>query len=208
MPIVRTPVLKKKKWAESKGQIALGVDPGLMHTGVAIVARETSSAPLRVLHGSVITTKPLPKKHRRQFRKTNDRQRRHKDIWNQLCALTGQFEISAVGVEAYIVNPGQRGSIQGVQALGIYCGVLWWAWERQLYVAGFLPADLKKRFCGKQSASKEEVAKAIQHGVVGLPGILSGLKNEKLEEHVADAVGHAVLVLDEIDATKTMLGLG
>lgn len=137
---------------------------------------------------------------------TVDDQRRWKEIWGTLDIIRGEYDPYALGVEAYTLNPGQKGSISGIKTLGVYTGVLWWAWTRNMYAAGTLPQDLKRRFCGRQSATKKEVEKSILLQIEGLKDLLEEVP-EKLHEHVIDGAGHGVLVLEECDEMKTMLGL-
>ena len=207
---LRTPVrllpLKKKPWAMETKQVVLGVDPGFAETGVVILERERPGSPIQAVLARHIKTEKMKRKLRVNFRVTTDDQRRWKEIWGALDAIRGMYEPYALGVEAYVLNPRQKGSIFGIKTLGVYTGVLWWGWSRNMYAAGFLPQDLKRRFCGKQSASKKEVEDSILQQVIGLAELLGEIP-ETLHEHIFDAAGHAVLVLEETDEMRKMLGL-
>ena len=161
--------LKKKKWATETAQTVMGVDPGFVDTGVAVLSRESLESPIRADAVYHVKTEKLKKKLRQNFRVTTDDQRRWKEIWSALDSIRGNHDPYALGVEAYILNPNQRGSISGIKTMGVYTGVLWWGWTRNLYAAGFIPQDLKRRFCGKLSASKKDVEKAVSYTHLTLP---------------------------------------
>lgn len=198
--------LRKKKWATELKQRVMGVDPGLAATGVVILERESPGTPIRAVAVRTVKTKIAEKKGRSKLRITSDDQRRYKEIHTGLDLIRNEFDPYAVGVEVYTFNPKQKGSIQGIKTMGVYVGTLFWAHSRNLFAAGFMPNDLKKRFCGKQSASKKDVEKSMYKQVIGLEELISGMPKSE-QEHLADAAGHAVLVLEETDEMRKMLGL-
>jgi Holliday junction resolvasome RuvABC endonuclease subunit len=210
----RTPIpLQKKDWALNPSQVVLGIDPGFGSLGMAVLEAEPGKKP-RTLAARVVSTARASKKQIKDFRVTNDDQRRVSEIYYALEGVYSEFHPGSVGVEAY--NPfrkmgkgaGPRQStISGWKAGGIYFGVNFWALSRHLLITAFLPMDLKKRFCGKISASKEEVEKALYSQVDGLYPVIQQLPVTK-REHAADAAGHAVLVLEEVWRMRQMLGLG
>ena len=151
----------------------------------------------------VKTVKPK-KKDRTNLRVTNDDSRRYKEFWAVLHSLGSKYQPYAVGVEAYRMMPG--GSAAAAKTMGVYVGIQFWGWTRGMYVAPFLPNDLKKRFCGKQSASKFAVEQAICQEIYGLAELLSSIAKGQ-REHVADASGHAVLMLEDVDRLRQMLGV-
>lgn len=209
---LRTPVkeitipLKKKKWVTEVRQVVMGVDPGHRFTGVVILERATPLSPVQALKVEIIKTEKLKKKLRKHFRTTTDDQRRWKEIWSALCLIYGAYNPHALGVEAYVLNMSQKGSSAGAKTLGVYTGVLWWGWTRNMYSTGYLPQDVKRRFCGNQSATKLEVQTAICQQVIGLEE-MANIFPEKQHEHIFDAAGQGVLVLEEIEETRKMLGL-
>lgn len=196
----------KKKWATEVKQRVMGVDPGLAATGVVILERESPGTPIRAVAVRMVKTKIAPKKGRSKLRITSDDQRRYKEIRTGLDLIWSEFDPYAVGVEVYTFNPRQKGSIQGIKTMGVYVGTLFWAYSRNLFAAGFMPSDLKRRFCGKQSASKKDVERAMYKQVIGLEEMISAMPKGD-QEHLADAAGHAVLVLEETDEVRKMLGL-
>lgn len=139
--------------------------------------------------------------------------RRYTEAWSGMENIYKQYVPHALGVEVYQPgflkkSTGQRigGSAGAVKSMAVYGGLIFWALTHGMFVAPFLPADLKKRFCGKQSASKLEVISEMCQLVVGLEELLALIPKSK-REHCADAAGHAYLVLEEIDRVRVMLGL-
>ncbi len=129
--------------------------------------------------------------------------------------LYDEYHPHALGVEVFQPGfhnkkkPGTQigGTAGAVKSMAVYGGLIFWALTLGMYVAPFLPLDIKKRFCGKMSASKTDVISEMCQLVANLEEILAGMPKTQ-REHVADAAGHAFLVLEEIDKTKEMLGIG
>jgi len=206
-PLVkRYPVpLEMKEWASSMGQIVMGVDPGFASGGVAILQRRSPSSPVQAIAVKFLGTAKATKKARNNLRVSADDFRRYKELWSMLEDLRIVHAPYAVGVEAYMPQ-GPRGGGQASKTLAVYGGVLWWALSRGLFVAPFVPSDLKKRFGGSKSASKEAVEAGLCREVEGLKELIVKIPKTQ-REHVADAAGHAFLVLEEVYRTKQMLGL-
>jgi hypothetical protein len=90
--------------------------------------------------------------------------------------------------------------------MAVYGGIVALGTALGMYVAPWLPNDLKKRFTNRQSSSKEEVWGSACRLVAGLQEFLA--KTSKgLREHLGDAAGHAVLTFEEEDRVRNMLGL-
>jgi Holliday junction resolvasome RuvABC endonuclease subunit len=154
----------------------------------------------------VAKTAKAAKKNRSNLRVTSDDTRRYRELCSQLQLFRNEYNPYAVGVEVYTLNSRQPGSAGAVKVLGAYTGVIFWAETLGLYVSTFLPNDLKKRFCGVVSASKTAVEKSLYKQVIGLEKLVQD-QPKTLREHIADAAGHAVLVLEETDEMRKMLGL-
>lgn len=199
--------IKKRDWNQmylaNPRQVIFGVDPGLRSTGIAVIER-TGRAKPKALHLQVIETKPTPKKERRTLRVTTDDQRRYKEIYTALDILCKEYEPFAMGVEAYLI--GQQAASSAWKTAVIYGGVLYFAYSRNMFVAPFLPLDLKRRFVGKQGASKRDVALGMFPLISNLETLVKKVPKTK-QEHVVDAAGHAFLVLEEVDKTREMLGI-
>lgn len=212
--IVRQPIiLHKKDWAVNTRQVVMGIDPGYTRMGLAILEQPQEGQRLRALAVRIVKTQPAKKKHAGNFRVANDDQRRFTELWNGLEDLYGLHHPYAVGVEGY--NPFKRGrigggeaqsTISGWKAGGVFVGVQFWSLSRHLVCTVFLPSDLKKRFCGKQSASKDDVAAQLFTEVENLEALVLKVPGG-MREHVTDAAGHAVLALEEVRKMRRMLGL-
>jgi len=149
-------------------------------------------------------TKPGKKKGSNTLRVTIDDQRRYKEIYTTIDLLCRDFAPFAVGVEAYLI--GQQAASSAWKTAVVYGGVLYYAYSQNMFVAPFLPLDLKRRFVGRQSASKLDVAEGLYPLVDGLENMISVLPKTK-REHAVDAAGHAFLVFEEIDKTRELLGI-
>jgi len=101
---------------------------------------------------------------------------------------------------------GQQAASSAWKTAVVYGGILYFAYSRHMFVAPFLPLDLKRRFAGKKGASKIEVAEGLYPLVSGLEDMISALPKSK-REHAVDAAGHAFLVFEEIDKTRELLGI-
>lgn len=205
-------IIQKKAWVTATRLVVMGADPGFALSGGVILERERPGVPPRALLARVVETKKADKKNRSSLRVTNDDLRRYTETWNGMSQIYDEHHPHALGVEAYL--PGFKGKNQkkhrgggaATKTLGVYGGLIFWALTLKMFVAPFLPADLKRRFCGKKSASKADMVREMCGLVVGLEDLLSSVVKSK-REHLADAAGHAFLVLEEIDRVRLMLGV-
>lgn len=205
--IKRYPVPRESQdWAANRARmVVLGVDPGFAKGGVAVIERPSPQAKYRALNLTVLRTQKEKKKARNNLRVNVDDLRRNKELFMTFENLRQAFNPYAVGVEVYTTK-GPIGGGQASKTMGTYMGIVWWAWARALFVAPFLPSDLKKRFCGKKDASKEDVERALYDEITDLRTLIQKVP-KTMREHVADGAGHAVLVFEEVERTKKMLGL-
>lgn len=205
IPQTKTVKLKKMKWVEPQQKhLVMGVDPGLGTLGVVVLEQLSPDLQPKVLLAKVIQTKKADKKLRSNLRVTNDDQRRYKEIWSKLSDIATEYDVYGVGLEAYRVFEGRGGNAWKTAV--VYGGIIFWAHTRNLYIAPFLPTDLKKRFCDKKSASKKEVENRLCFLIEGLEDKLKKIPKTK-REHVADAAGHAFLILEEVAEHRKMLGI-
>jgi len=190
--------------------VVMGVDPGFASTGVVVLRQGAGG--VDCIFSGVVATKKAEKKSRGGLRVTNDDLRRYTEIFERMDNIFDRYNPTALGVEAYMPgfrgknDQGFRGGGAATKTLGVYGGLIFWGLARGMYVSPSLPLDLKRRFCGKQSASKIEVEKAMCILVQDLREQLDRILKTK-REHVADAAGHAYLVLEEIAKVKLMVGL-
>lgn len=193
--------------AEEPSLTVLGVDPGFAKAGWAVVSGTASRDSYYVADGGIITTTKMSKKKRCGLRVTNEDVLRHRKIWSTLDAVCKEHSVYAVGTEAYVVDGrGGRGMGSGAKTLGVYGGILWWSFCGGFHAAPFIPQDLKRRFCGGQSGSKEQVAKQLAKIVVGFSERLEAIC-ETDKEHFSDAVAVAVLMLEDVFEMRKQLGI-
>lgn len=181
--------------------VVMGLDPGFAEMGVAVIGRTAEKAKPQLLHLGTIKTEKGKKKERINLRVTNDDQRRYDEIYEALEAIRQRFRPTAVGVEAY--HP-HKDVTTGWKTAVVYGGVIFWAKSQGIYCAPYIPQDLKRRFCGKQSGSKQEVAAVAAVMVEGAwEAYLATAKTR--QEHVGDALGHSILVLEEVDRVRKIV---
>lgn len=205
--VVRTPVQAKtpKAWTDPKApQLVMGIDPGFAEMGVVILERAHPDWQPRLLKALTLSTAKATQKERTNLRVTSDDQRRYRELWLGLDQVRSQYTPYAVGLEAYRVFEGRGGNAWKTAV--VYGGIIFWAHSCDLYVAPFLPSDLKKRFCNNKSASKDDVAQALARFIPGLESALDSVAKGR-REHIADAAGHAYLVMEEVAEHRKMLGL-
>jgi len=207
----RTPVhlktnpvnLEKKSWVEAKTLFVLGVDPGWSSVGVAILGKTGSNKPICHRAG-VLRTKKADKKALRALRVSADDSRRVKEIHNGLCDIVDQFNPQALAFEVYSPYGKQGGSAW--KASRVEGGIQFFGLERGMLVLPFLPQDVKRAFCGKLNASKDDVIKAMTLKVENLEAMLKQWPKTQ-REHVADAAAHAYLAFEEMFRLRAMMGI-
>ena len=83
---------------------------------------------------------------------------------------------------------------QAAKTIAVYGAALAVAFAAGIPVFVFQPSDLKKRFAGKKSASKEEVGQGVTALVFGLEEAMTiKVPQRTMREHAYDATGHAIL---------------
>jgi Holliday junction resolvasome RuvABC endonuclease subunit len=182
----------------------IGIDPGFASLGVVIIEKVHKNIQPKVLLAETIQTKKADKKNSFNLRATNDDQRRYKEIWKRIDEIDEEYKPCALGIEAYRVFSGQGGNAW--KSAVVYGGLVFWAFTKGMYVAPFLPTDIKKQFCGKNDASKKDVEERLCFLVEGLEATLMKIPKTR-REHVADATGHALLAFNEAEEYRRIVGL-
>lgn len=184
--------------------VAMGVDPGLAKLGVAVI-EAGPGLPIRCLAAEGIVTKKATKKELRHMRVTADTARRVALIFGKLRDLWRLYEPRVLGFEPYVPFPGRGASGSKVaEVVGVVEGL---GLSFDVGVYPFLPADIKVEFCGKRGATKADLQVAMCSRVGGLAEALDRIP-EKLQEHAADAAGHAYLALCQAQQALAMIGIG
>ena len=185
-----------------KPRRVMGIDPGFGSCGIAILEVAQGVPPI-ALKLKVIKTQKIAKKLRTNLRASTDDMRRYSEIQKQLESVRREFVPSIAGVEAYMVFQARGGNAW--KSAVVYGGVVMWALTQGLYVAPFLPADLKKRFTGQRSASKDDVAKQIGAEIVNFNNLLAAIPKTQ-REHASDAAGQALLAYEDAEEQRRQLG--
>jgi len=180
---------------------AVGVDPGLAKMGIAVVERSPERTKLRYM--DLLVTKKGSKKQLRNLRIADDDQRRIKELYDATVATLKKYKAHGIGVESYTPHGPMGGGAWkvGNVAQSIVC----LGWSLGFRPMLFRPDDLKRTFLGRNKGTKLDVQVALYEHVDGLEKALMRFP-ETNREHLADAVGHAVLALDEMEEMRRMAG--
>jgi len=179
--------------------VVLGVDPGFATVGLSVVGLFNDNFVL--LGSKFIGTKKEDKKLRTNLRANVDDQRRYREIYDQMVEFASPFSLSAISAESYSVSGARAGNAW--KAAVVYGGVIFWAFCNKIYIAPFMPIDLKKRFCKAGNTGKLDVENALCKEVSSFKEEIAKYGKTK-REHIADATGHAVLLLEEIKRNRVM----
>lgn len=186
--------------------VVMGVDPGFAEMGYAVVS-SAGPGDFVLEQAGVLSTKKISKAKRCGLRVTNEDVDRHRTLYRQLEEIRRKHEAYAVGVEAYTVDGKRKyGGGSAAKTMAVYGGVIWWALSTGRVIAPFLPQDLKRRFCGTQSAGKDQVAAQACKVVRGLQRALDGVCDSK-QEHLGDAACVAVLMLEDVFELRRTVGI-
>lgn len=170
----------------------MGVDPGLARVGVSVL--ETTETRPRVLDMYVVGTS------KGEGKRTDDDVARMQLIWANLERTFNEFAPQMVAIEAYTVfKPGQGGQGKGAgwKALYAYAMACALGFSRGVVVRSFMPAELKLGVTQSRTAGKSEVEQALYGLVDGMSTFLDVTPPQD-REHAADAVGHALLGIREL----------
>lgn len=172
--------------------------------GTAVVELRPEEKHPRLVMLQILETKKGPKKVMRDLRVATDDQRRLRYFWDNLHLIIAAHMPQAIGVESYAPWPGQMGGNAWKVAFAYQLAVCS-GWAHGLLPMVFRPDDIKRRFLGKNAGTKGEVEAALGKLVTGFEEELAKLPKTK-REHVSDAVGHAVLAIEEAGRMRAMYG--
>ena len=151
--------------------VVAGIDPGITHLGLGVVAVEGKGAlKARLLHGEVVKTSPQEPAKERVGR-----------IHARVLEVLHRFRPEAVAVEEQFFYRQNELAYKVGWALG---AVLVAAFEAGVPVYAYGPMQVKQALAGHGHAAKEEVALMVR-------GIL-GLKEAPRPSHLADALAIAL----------------
>jgi Holliday junction resolvasome RuvABC endonuclease subunit len=202
--ITRTPVRRMALHFAPEGAVRiLGVDTGLANVGLCVI--DGSGDRYACAHAEVFRTAKASKKARRNLRVSTDDARRLGEIYDHVTDLIHRYRPHGIAVEAYTPNPGQRGVGAWKTAMA-YALILAVGRAHKVAVFTYLPADIKKPFGGRLSASKEEVAANLVQHVEGFRALYAPIA-KALKEHASDACAHGVLGVQEMISMRRLMGV-
>lgn len=181
----------------------MALDPGLAITGMAVVRWE-GDKPI-AHHAELLRTKKLKKKELRTVRVMDDDQRRMREIWEAVKKVVRETKPRAIAIEGYSPIPGkQGGGAWKVGAVTQMLVALCWAEGTEPVLVR--PADLRKRFLRTSKGTKTDIEGAVGEVVGGASGLIEGFARTQ-RQHVADALGYAVVAHEEMMRIRTLAGL-
>lgn len=177
--------------------LILGIDSGFANVGLAVVQ---GPDPFKLLDARLVKTAKPKKKDRGDLKVLQDDYRRYKEQAEAMIGISEEWGISAIAVEGYKPNPGQGGMGSGAWKTAVGYGLgLMLGFTADIPVFPFWPADLKMQICNKRSASKTEVEEAlIDLFPENITNLIDAQAPKSGQEHIYDAVGHAVMGFREV----------
>jgi Holliday junction resolvasome RuvABC endonuclease subunit len=167
-----------------------GTDPGFANFGVTVWRLLPDAEDL--VYATVIKTRPEKKKG--NVLKSDDHHRRNKIITGALVGIFGNWLPVAVAAESVSLPRNSSSSYMIGRGWGALSTLLVTNGDIPLTQAS--PQAIKKRVCGKGTASKKEVQEAIERRY---PGQFDAFKADVPKgdwEHVFDGAGAMVTSLD------------
>jgi Holliday junction resolvasome RuvABC endonuclease subunit len=184
--------------------VTLALDPGLASMGIAAVAWTGKERPM-LLQAQVLTTKKAKKKALQQIRVATDDMRRIRALWVTVQQWLDKYLPAAVGIEGYSPIPGQQGG-GSWKVNSVTYAMVGLCWSRGIEPVIMRPSDLRAHFLDRQYGTKLDIECAVTKAVHGVSEFLLTMSASN-REHVADAIGYAVLAYAEMERIRTLAGL-
>lgn len=201
-PVLRDSVNVPEKLS-SKSTKTMAVDPGLAVTGLAVIL--WGEGPPKVETAELLKTKKATKKELQTTRVATDDQRRMREIWERVRLMLRTQEPIAVAIEAYSPIPGKQGG--GAWKVGAVTQmIMGLCWSEGIAPVVVRPSDLRRRFLRRDTGSKMDIEQAVGGEVSGASALLEQFARSH-REHVADALGYAVIAHEEMMRIRSMAGL-
>lgn len=178
---------------------SLGVDPGFAIAGVAVVKRK--GGVYTVEHMELIITKKAKDAKKRGVRMTDDDVRRMGEASTVLDSIFQAFEPKLVGIEAFSVFAAKGAGVKAAYSYAITVGL---ATIHDTPVYAYTPQEVKIAMTGNKSSTKKEVQDSVEKNYI--KGIEWKVAKGK-QEHLADAVSLAIMVIKERDNMIKQLAL-
>jgi Holliday junction resolvasome RuvABC endonuclease subunit len=165
--------------------------------GVCVLQFDSTTPPTAIDAYVIRTDKRVGKYER----VTDDDRRRMHTLWFNVRQTVEQYKPARIAVEAYTVyrasQGGHRGNGSGWKALYGYLLTMGVAFEREIPVSIYQPADLHRRVGSAEQRSKWAVEQAVGKRVAGITALLAGIPATE-REHAADACGHAFMAWEDM----------
>lgn len=172
-------------------KFVLGIDPGFAHLGLSIYQPSTCS----VKAWTVVETE---KSKNKTLLAREDNVDRFSTWAKGFISFVDPYlpHIVAVCSEG-MSQPRAAGA--AAKLFMSWGGILMWSHERNLPFFQVSPQELKKFFCGKKDASKDEMIAALKGYPVNLPAWAT---RKTLHEHQADAACSSIALVARVPALQ------
>lgn len=136
---------------------------------------------------------------------STDDLRRVREIWVAVETAIINWQPVALAIEGYSPIPGKQGH-GSWKVGGITYMLIGLCWSRGIEPIIVRPSDLRRRFLSKESGSKVDIEHAVALEVWNADAILQKIAPSK-REHLADAIGYAVIAYEEMQRIRRVAGL-
>jgi crossover junction endodeoxyribonuclease RuvC len=153
--------------------LIIGIDPGLLNTGWAIIKFDKKQS--HFISSGTIKTKTNEKISNRLFK-----------IYDELIKSTENYSINYGSIEKNLVNSNSESSMLLSMARGI--SLLYFG-KKNIEYEEYMPSHVKKMICGNGSAEKNQIEKMLQYYVYNFTTLL---KEKKFSHHEFDAIAIAI----------------
>ena len=153
--------------------LIIGIDPGLLNTGWAIIQFDKKQS-LLVSSGS-IKTQSNEKMSCRLFR-----------IYDELIQNTENYQINYGSIEKNLVNSNSESSMLLSMARGI--SLLYFG-QKKIEYGEYMPTHIKKIICGNGRTEKDQIEKMLQYYIYNFATLS---KEKKFSNHEVDSIAIAL----------------
>ena len=151
----------------------IGIDPGLLNTGWAIIKFDKKQS--HCISSGTIKTKPTEKTSLRLFK-----------IYDELIKNTENRQINYGSIEKNLVNSNAESSMLLSMARGV--SLLYFG-QKNIGYGEYMPSHIKKMICGNGVAQKDQIEKMLQYYIYDFATLL---KEKTFSNHEFDAIAIAL----------------
>lgn len=168
----------------------LGIDPGFAHCGIGVVRLFPEGE--QVVRVGVIRTQKADRKHK--VLSTDDNFRRARHISTYLNRVIVDNHVQALAAEAKSYPRNASASAKVAMTWGVLADIVE---MRKMPMVQITPQSMKKRLCGKISATKTALQDVLLRRYPGQFEVFMSRIPKGQWEHGFDAVGAVVSCLDD-----------